>query len=346
VIKFFKRRKQSEETSSVSEPENTYDVAQIQSSEEAGPQSSLFSRLRQSLSRTRKAFSAGLGTLILGHKEIDEALLEEIEEQLLIADIGVEATEKIIQDLTQAVSRKELNSPDVLWSKLTQDLQGLLLPCEQPLVIPKQDEPYVILMVGVNGSGKTTTIGKLAKRLQSSGYSVMLAAGDTFRAAAIEQLSVWGERNEVPVIAQQSGSDSASVIYDAYCAAKARKIDVLIADTAGRLHTQVNLMAELQKVRRVLNKLTPSAPHEVMLVLDAGIGQNALVQAKQFYAAVQVSGLTITKLDGTAKGGILFAIAQRLGLPIRFIGIGERIDDLRPFIAKDFVAALFDAEEH
>lgn len=278
----------------------------------------------------------GIANLLLGKKTVGNELLETIETQLLLADVGIETTQQIINELTRTGDR--LVAP---LDKLKILLEKILEPCVKPLVIPENIKPYVILMVGVNGSGKTTTIGKLAKRLQQQGKKVMLAAGDTFRAAAIEQLQVWGERNNVPVIAQQAGADSASVIYDAMQAAQARDIDVLIADTAGRLHTQSHLMEELKKVNRVLGKLDETAPHEVMLILDAGIGQNALVQAKQFNAAVKVTGITLTKLDGTAKGGIIFAIAKNLGIPIRFIGIGEGIDDLRPFTAKEFVAALF-----
>lgn len=292
--------------------------------------------------RKKETLFSGMANILLGKKTIDEELLETIETQLLIADVGVEVTEHIINELTNQVTRKELSNPTALLQHLKILLAQILEPCSQPLVIPDNIKPYVILMVGVNGSGKTTTIGKLAKLLQQQNKKVMLAAGDTFRAAAIEQLQTWGERNQIPVIAQQTGADSASVIYDAMQAAQARDIDVLIADTAGRLHTQSHLMEELKKVTRVLGKLDINAPHEVMLVLDAGIGQNALIQAQQFNAAVKVTGITITKLDGTAKGGIIFAITKNLGLPIRFIGIGEKIDDLHPFSAKNFVSALFE----
>lgn len=303
-----------------------------------------FSRLKQGLSRTSTVFSSGLGTLFLGKKEIDDDLLENIETQLIVADVGIDATRVIVDNLTQRVGRKELEDADSLFVALREQLEQLLVPCEAPLIIDKTKRPYVILVVGVNGVGKTTTIGKLAKRFQREGRSVMLAAGDTFRAAAVEQLQVWGDRNNVPVIAQHSGADSASVIYDAIAAAQSRGIDVVIADTAGRLHNKDNLMEELKKVLRVMKKLDVEAPHEVMLVLDAGTGQNALTQAKHFQQAVGVTGLTLTKLDGTAKGGIIFAICKQLGLPIRFIGVGETIDDLRPFVAKDFAKALFNQE--
>jgi len=289
-------------------------------------------------------FSSGLGTLFLGKKEIDDDLLENIETQLIVADVGIDATRIIIDNLTQQVSRKELEDADALFVSLRSELEQILVPCEAPLVIDTRKKPYVILIVGVNGVGKTTTIGKLAKRLQREGRSVMLAAGDTFRAAAVEQLQVWGDRNNVPVIAQHSGADSASVIFDAIAAAQSRGVDVVIADTAGRLHNKDNLMEELKKVVRVMKKLDVDAPHEVMLVLDAGTGQNALTQAKHFQQAVGVTGLTLTKLDGTAKGGIIFAICKQLGLPIRFIGVGETIDDLRPFVAKEFAKALFNQE--
>ncbi|MAT64475.1 MAG: signal recognition particle-docking protein FtsY [Gammaproteobacteria bacterium] len=301
----------------------------------------LFARLRAGLSKTRNVLNTDVRDLISLRRQIDDELLEELETQLLVADVGVEATQDIIQDLTRRVARKQLTDADALLSALREDMAAILEPVNVPLQIPQGDTPYVILMVGVNGVGKTTTIGKLARRLQDQGRSVMLAAGDTFRAAAVEQLQVWGERNEIPVIAQQHGADSAAVIFDALQSARARGADVLIADTAGRLHTQSNLMEELKKIKRVLAKLDPEAPHEVMLVVDAGTGQNALNQAQQFHEAVGVTGLTLTKLDGTAKGGIIFAIARRLGVPIRFIGVGEKIEDLRPFEAGEFVAALF-----
>ncbi|MCB1816022.1 MAG: signal recognition particle-docking protein FtsY [Candidatus Competibacteraceae bacterium] len=299
---------------------------------------SLFERLKTRLAKTRSSLLGGLGDLFRGRK-IDEELLEELETRLLLADVGVDATRTIIDSLTQQAERKELADGQALIGALQRRMAELLEPCEQTLSIGEQ-RPFVILMVGVNGVGKTTTIGKLAKRLQSEGHSVLLAAGDTFRAAAVEQLQAWGERNKVPVIAQHSGADSASVLFDAIEAAKARKIDVVIADTAGRLHTQVNLMEELKKIKRVIGKLDATAPHEILLVVDAGTGQNALNQAREFNDAVGLSGIVLTKLDGTAKGGIIFAIAEKLRVPIRFIGIGEGVDDLRDFKATEFVDAL------
>jgi len=318
---------------------------QEQQAEPVKAQAGLFGRLKQSLNRTSSKLTEGFASLVLGKKVIDDDLLEELETQLLTADLGVDATQTIINDLTQRIARKQLADAEALFSALRDDMVEILRPSAIPLAIPEQQGPYVILMVGINGVGKTTTIGKLAKQFQNQGQSVMLAAGDTFRAAAVEQLQVWGERNDIPVISQHSGADSASVIYDALQAAKARNIDILIADTAGRLHTQNNLMEELKKVRRVMGKLDENAPHEVMLVLDAGTGQNALSQAVQFTAAAGVSGITLTKLDGTAKGGIIFAIAKKTGLPIRYIGVGEGIDDLRTFQAEEFVDALLGRED-
>lgn len=300
----------------------------------------LFGRLRRGLGRTSDNLVRGVGNLFLGRKEIDADLMEELESQLLLADVGVEATVEIIDHLTQRVSRRELTDPGALQMALKEELLDLLKPCEAPLEVGTQ-QPCVILVVGVNGAGKTTTIGKMARHFMASGHSVMLAAGDTFRAAAVEQLQVWGERNGVPVIAQHTGADSASVVFDALQAAQARNIDVLIADTAGRLHNKDNLMEELKKVVRVMGKLDADAPHEVMLVLDAGTGQNALAQADTFRQWVGVSGITLTKLDGTAKGGVIFAIARKLALPIRFIGVGEAVEDLRPFRAEQFIEALF-----
>ncbi|UZE17679.1 signal recognition particle-docking protein FtsY [Pseudomonas sp. B21-054] len=305
-----------------------------------------FARLKQGLSKTSASIGEGMASLFLGKKVIDDELLEDIETRLLTADVGVEATSVIIRSLTQKVARKQLTDADALYKSLQGELTSLLKPVEQPLVIASQNKPFVILVVGVNGAGKTTTIGKLAKKLQLDGKKVMLAAGDTFRAAAVEQLQVWGERNKIPVIAQHTGADSASVIFDAVQAAKARGIDVLIADTAGRLHTKDNLMEELKKVRRVIGKLDADAPHEVLLVLDAGTGQNAINQAKQFNQTVELTGLALTKLDGTAKGGVIFALAKQFGLPIRYIGVGEGIDDLRTFEAEPFVQALFAEREH
>jgi fused signal recognition particle receptor len=304
-----------------------------------------FARLKQGLSKTSASIGEGMASLFLGKKIIDDELLEDIETRLLTADVGVEATSVIIQHLTQKVARKELADADALYKSLQAELAAMLKPVEQPLKITSQNKPFVILVVGVNGAGKTTTIGKLAKKLQLEGKKVMLAAGDTFRAAAVEQLQVWGERNKIPVIAQHTGADSASVIFDAVQAAKARGIDVLIADTAGRLHTKDNLMEELKKVRRVISKLDADAPHEVLLVLDAGTGQNAISQAKQFNQTVELTGLALTKLDGTAKGGVIFALAKQFGLPIRYIGVGEGIDDLRTFEAEPFVQALFAERE-
>jgi fused signal recognition particle receptor len=309
---------------------------------------SFFARLKQGLHRTRNHFAEGLGSLILGRKIIDDDLFEELESQLLIADVGMDATTDIIANLTKAVARKQLTDGDALYAALREQLARLLHPVEKPLEVENREvngekKPFVILVVGVNGVGKTTTIGKLAKRLQNDGKKVMLAAGDTFRAAAVEQLQVWGERNAVPVIAQHTGADSASVIFDALQAAQARGFDVLIADTAGRLHNKDHLMDELAKVKRVLTKLDATAPQEVLLVLDAGTGQNALNQAQQFIAAAGVTGLALTKLDGTAKGGIIFALSKKFALPVRFIGVGEGIDDLQPFTASAFIDGLFNS---
>jgi len=301
----------------------------------------LFSRLKHSLSRTRGRLSEGLTDLVLGVKKIDDDLLDDVEAQLLSADVGIEATDQIIANLKKRLSRKQLLDSAEFIRALKIELQEILKPCDVPLKINNSEKPFVILIIGVNGVGKTTTIGKLAKRFQSQGHGVMLAAGDTFRAAAAEQLQVWGERNNVPVVAQTSGADSASVIFDAYESAKARKIDILIADTAGRLHTKNNLMNELEKIVRVLKKQDERLPDEILLVLDATTGQNALNQAENFHATANLSGLVLTKLDGTAKGGVVFALAKRLSLPIRFIGIGEQIDDLRLFDSQQFVEALF-----
>ena len=312
------------------------------SAEQHTAQSGLFERLKKGLARSRSTFSDGLADLVLGKKKIDDDLLEELETLLLTADVGVDTTQRIIDDLTDRVKRKTLSDPAALSEVLQAQLVEILKQCECPLVEPQPGKPQVILMVGINGAGKTTTIGKLAKKLQNDGQKVMLAAGDTFRAAAVEQLQTWGERNNIQVIAQATGADSASVIFDALQAAQARGMDVLIADTAGRLHTKDNLMDELTKIARVMKKLDEDAPHEVMLVVDAGTGQNAINQAEQFFKAVGLTGITLSKLDGTAKGGIVFAIAERVGVPIRFIGVGEGIDDLRPFDAEEFVKALFE----
>lgn len=343
MVSFFKRKRkspeQNPETASPT-PETAAAAEESNADAETVTKRRLFKRLRTRLGRTRGNLTGGIAALMLGKKAIDDELLEEIETQLLMADLGVEATQSIIADLTARVSRKQLKDPDALMVALRENMRELLMPSSHPLVIPEGIKPFAILMVGVNGVGKTTTIGKLAKKFQGEGRSVMLAAGDTFRAAAVEQLQVWGERNQVPVIAQHSGADSASVIFDAMESARAREVDVLIADTAGRLHTQANLMEELKKVKRVMSKVDPQAPHEILLTVDAGTGQNALNQAKQFHEAVGLTGIALTKLDGTAKGGVIFAIAQKMGLPIRFIGVGEAIDDLRPFDAEEFVTAL------
>ncbi|WP_196139901.1 signal recognition particle-docking protein FtsY [Aliikangiella sp. G2MR2-5] len=309
--------------------------------QEESEKQSFFQRLKNGLLKTRSQFSEGLANLVLGQKEIDEEILEEVETLLLMADVGVETTSRIIDDLTEKSNRKELKDTQALMDRLKALLLDIVDPVQQPLEIPQQETPFVILMVGVNGVGKTTTIGKLAHQFQSQGKSVMLAAGDTFRAAAVEQLKTWGERNQVPVIAQHTGADSASVIYDAVEAAKARQVDIVIADTAGRLHNKSNLMEELSKVKRVMAKVDATAPHEVMLVVDAGTGQNALVQAQEFNKAVALNSVTITKLDGTAKGGVVFALADNMKLPIRYIGVGESKEDLRPFNAKDYIDALF-----
>ncbi|HCL3572873.1 TPA: signal recognition particle-docking protein FtsY [Pseudomonas aeruginosa] len=328
------------------EPEPVAPLAAAPAVSEPATRPGFFARLRQGLSKTSASIGEGMASLFLGRKEIDDDLLDDIETRLLTADVGVEATTLIVQNLTKRVARKELADSGALYKALQEELASLLRPVEQPLQVDAAREPYVILVVGVNGVGKTTTIGKLAKKLQLEGKKVMLAAGDTFRAAAVEQLQVWGERNRIPVIAQHTGADSASVIFDAVQAAKARGIDVLIADTAGRLHTKDNLMEELKKVRRVIGKLDETAPHEVLLVLDAGTGQNAINQAKQFNLAVELTGLALTKLDGTAKGGVIFALAKQFGLPIRYIGVGEGIDDLRTFEADAFVQALFAEREN
>jgi fused signal recognition particle receptor len=303
-----------------------------------------FARFRQRLSKTRLNIGSGLFSLLKG-KKIDDDLFEELEEQLIVADIGVDTTLKIIDNLTKHANRKQLKDAEALYDLLKTDLTDILNKVEAPLTIDENKSPYVILMVGVNGVGKTTTIGKLAKKYQQQGKSVMLAAGDTFRAAAVEQLQVWGERNNIPVIAQQTGADSASVLFDAMDAAKARGADILIADTAGRLQNKDHLMNELSKVVRIMRKKDASAPHEIMLTIDAGTGQNAISQVQLFDQAVGLTGITLTKLDGTAKGGIIFSVADKFNLPIRYIGTGESIDDLREFNAKEFIDALFSKEE-
>jgi fused signal recognition particle receptor len=296
-------------------------------------------RLRARINRGDNWLTYDLANLVPGG-EINEDVLEELESLLVMADVGVETTELIINDLKKGLARNELKDLDALQAGLKCSLLGILGPAEQPLKIEKRDGPFVIFMVGVNGAGKTTTIGKLARRLQDDGYSVMLAAGDTFRAAAVEQLQVWGERNNVPVIAQQSGADPAAVIFDAWQAANARNVDVLLVDTAGRLQNQTGLMDELAKMKRVVGRHDETAPHEIMLVLDSSQGQNALVQAEKFHEALGLTGITVTKLDGSSKGGILFAIANRIQVPVRFIGIGETADDMQTFRAEEFVSAL------
>jgi fused signal recognition particle receptor len=310
--------------------------------EEENGKSGIFSRMRKGLGKTRSRFASGMGKAFLGAKVIDENLLDEIETSLLTADVGIEATQAILSKLTDRVARKELNDSEALYASLKDELVALLKKSEKPLNVERENTPFVILMVGINGAGKTTTIGKLTKRFQQEGKTVMLAAGDTFRAAAVEQLEVWGDRNDVTVVAQGSGADSASVIFDAMTAAKSRQIDVLIADTAGRLQNKKNLMDELSKIRRVLSRQDEDAPHAVILVLDAGTGQNAISQAREFRSTVDVSGIILTKLDGTAKGGVIFGLAHQMDLPIHFIGVGEQIDDLRLFDAEQFVEALFD----
>ncbi|PSW23718.1 signal recognition particle-docking protein FtsY [Photobacterium swingsii] len=302
-----------------------------------------FARLMRGLKKTKMNFGSGFFDLFSG-KKIDDELYEELEEQLLIADVGMDTTVKIIENLTDRASRKDLKDGEALYGQLREELSDMLAKVEQPLVIDTTKKPFVILMVGVNGVGKTTTIGKLAKQFEREGKSVMLAAGDTFRAAAVEQLQVWGERNNVPVVAQHTGADSASVIFDAIESAKAKNVDVVIADTAGRLQNKGHLMEELRKIVRVMKKVDPEAPHEIMLTVDAGTGQNAISQAKLFSDVAPVSGITLTKLDGTAKGGVIFAIADQFNIPIRYIGIGEGIDDLRPFAADEFIEALFSDE--
>ena len=320
-------------------------AAEVIIHEQEKPQSDgFFARLMRGLKKTKTNFGSGFFGLFSG-KKIDDELFEELEEQLLIADVGMDTTLKIIENLTDKANRNELKDGEALYGLLKEELADMLSTVEQPLIVDTTQKPFVILMVGVNGVGKTTTIGKLAKQFQSEGKSVMLAAGDTFRAAAVEQLQVWGERNGVPVVAQHTGADSASVIFDAIESAKARNVDVVIADTAGRLQNKGHLMEELRKIVRVMKKVDPAAPHEIMLTVDAGTGQNAISQAKLFSEVAPVSGITISKLDGTAKGGVIFAIANQFSIPIRYIGIGEGIDDLRPFVADEFIEALFSDEE-
>ncbi|OAT29010.1 signal recognition particle receptor protein [Buttiauxella brennerae ATCC 51605] len=324
------------------EPEETQ-AEEIQQEQERPTKEGFFARLKRSLIKTKQNLGSGFISLFRG-KKIDDDLFEELEEQLLIADVGVETTRKIITNLTEGASRKELRDAEALYGLLKEEMGEILAKVDEPLKVEGKT-PFVILMVGVNGVGKTTTIGKLARQFQQEGKSVMLAAGDTFRAAAVEQLQVWGDRNNIPVIAQHTGADSASVIFDAIQAAKARNVDVLLADTAGRLQNKAHLMEELKKIVRVMKKLDGDAPHEVMLTLDASTGQNAISQAKLFHEAVGLTGITLTKLDGTAKGGVIFSVADQFGIPIRYIGVGERIEDLRPFNAGDFIEALFARED-
>lgn len=312
---------------------------------ETTEKTSWFDRVKAGLSKTRDQLSTGMAAALLGKKTLDEDTLEELETLLLSSDVGIEATQTILDNLVERVSRKELKDSDALMQALRDTLTELLSPVENPLIIPNQEKPFVILVVGVNGVGKTTTIGKITKRLKAEGKSVMLAAGDTFRAAAVEQLQTWGERNDVPVIAQHTGADSASVIFDAVQAATSRGIEVVIADTAGRLHNKDNLMTELEKVLRVMKKIDAEAPHEVLLVLDAATGQNAVNQAEAFTKVAPLTGLVLTKLDGTAKGGVIFALAKKFGFPVRFIGVGEQADDLNQFIAAEFVSALVEQNE-
>lgn len=333
-----------ENSTALSDSEEESAVADIVETQEKPSEGGFFSRLLKGLVKTKQNIGAGFRSFFLG-KKIDDELFEELEEQLLIADIGVPTTTKIINNLTQHATRQQLQNADTLYQQLKLEMGEILKSVAQPLRIDGSKKPYVILMVGVNGVGKTTTIGKLARKFQMEGKSVMLAAGDTFRAAAVEQLQVWGERNHIPVVAQSTGSDSASVIFDAMQSAAARNIDVLIADTAGRLQNKNNLMDELKKIVRVMKKYDESAPHEIMLTLDAGTGQNAISQAKLFNEAVGLTGISLTKLDGTAKGGVIFAIADQFNLPIRYIGVGEKIEDLREFNAEEFIDALFAHEE-
>ncbi|AIQ98699.1 signal recognition particle-docking protein FtsY [Pluralibacter gergoviae] len=319
------------------------DVQETQQEQEKPTKEGFFARLKRSLLKTKENLGSGFISLFRG-KKIDDDLFEELEEQLLIADVGVDTTRKIIANLTEGASRRQLRDAEALYGLLKEEMSEILAKVDEPLNIEGK-MPFVILMVGVNGVGKTTTIGKLARQFEQQGKSVMLAAGDTFRAAAVEQLQVWGQRNNIPVIAQHTGADSASVIFDAIQAAKARHVDVLIADTAGRLQNKSHLMEELKKIVRVMKKLDEDAPHEVMLTIDASTGQNAISQAKLFHEAVGLTGITLTKLDGTAKGGVIFSVADQFGIPIRYIGVGERIEDLRPFKSDDFIEALFARED-
>lgn len=336
-------RAEAETVEIVEAAEEEQPVEEIAQEQEKPTKEGFFARLKRSLLKTKENLGSGFISLFRG-KKIDDDLFEELEEQLLIADVGVETTRKIITNLTEGASRKQLRDAEALYGLLKEEMGEILAKVDEPLNVEGKT-PFVILMVGVNGVGKTTTIGKLARQFEQQGKSVMLAAGDTFRAAAVEQLQVWGQRNNIPVIAQHTGADSASVIFDAIQAAKARNIDVLIADTAGRLQNKSHLMEELKKIVRVMKKLDVEAPHEVMLTIDASTGQNAVSQAKLFHEAVGLTGITLTKLDGTAKGGVIFSVADQFGIPIRYIGVGERIEDLRPFKADDFIEALFARED-
>lgn len=349
MFNFFKKDKDKESKAST-ESESTESQAPKDNQQDAPavmPQNkpSFFARLKSSLSRTRNQLASKLASLVLGKKEIDAELLKQLEKILLEADLGITVTKNIVQHLTTSLNRQQLKSPEDLFAQLKSELEAQLLPLQQPLTISAEQKPFVIMMIGVNGTGKTTSIGKLANQLKNQGYQLSLAAGDTFRAAAVEQLNVWADRLSIPIIKQHTGADSASVIFDALQSAQAKQQDILIADTAGRLHNKSNLMDELKKIKRVLGKLDPTAPHEVLLVIDATTGQNALQQAEVFTKEIGVTGLILTKLDGTARGGIVFAIGQKLGLPIRYIGVGEGVEDLRPFDAKAFVEALFEETE-
>ncbi|WP_125558284.1 signal recognition particle-docking protein FtsY [Pseudoalteromonas rubra] len=336
-----KEQAEREEAERLAKEQAEREEAERQAQEQEKPKKKgFFARLKQGLLKTKTNIGSGFANIFRG-KKIDDELFEDLETQLLTADIGVETTMKLIDNLTDAADRKQLKDGEALYDLMKQEMADILKDAEKPLEIPTNKKPFVILMVGVNGVGKTTTIGKMAKQFQAQGKSVMLAAGDTFRAAAVEQLQVWGERNDIPVIAQHTGADSASVVFDAFQAAQARDVDVLIADTAGRLQNKDNLMQELEKIARVMKKLDPDAPHEVMLTIDAGTGQNAISQVKLFDQAVGLTGIALTKLDGTAKGGVIFAVADQFKVPIRYIGVGESIDDLRTFKSDDFIEALF-----
>lgn len=344
MFSFFKKKNSSSKQDEHTTERNQDTMEENSSNQDKLSKKSLFSRLKSGLAKTSEFLNRDIKDLLHDGQKIDAELLEEIETKLLMADVGLESTHNIIADLEKRLGKNQLQDAEALYQALYENMLEILKPVDQSLVIDAQKKPFVILMVGINGAGKTTTIGKLAKQFQAQNYSLLLAAGDTFRAAAVEQLQVWGERNNIPVVAQHSGADSASVIYDAIASAKAKNIDIVLADTAGRLHTQSNLMEELSKVKRVAAKLDDSAPHEILLVLDAGTGQNALSQAKHFIDAVNVSGIVLTKLDGTAKGGIVFSLAEKYALPLRFIGVGEKIEDLRNFEAETFVRALLGSD--